>query len=209
MFHQTLFLFLFFHLVGPGVQPFAAHIAKVRPTSSFALTPCEVASWKNQHQEAVRTSCAAAASVDLDNPGGNFRETRRRSVAKAILWRVYSATVSFGNTYFFSKSSTVAFQFVSASFLPKAVLLFLGDQAVASSPIGRVNGADAISRSLAKAAAIRAFSILLNVAIATVALRQHILVAAHIASSDAVVKTFSMFLYERLWAHVRWGKVSI
>ena len=204
--HSTLFVYvLCFLLVGAPhhVESFAA--TKPYNLRSAAVRHATIPRGaKSSHQGgALQATRVTEFSV------GNFRETPQRSLVKAVLWRVFSGTVSFCTSYCFSQSSTVAVQFVSVSFLPKALLLFLGDQAVAASPVGRARGADTISRSLVKAVVLRTVSILINVSIATLALRQSLAVAAHIVSSDTVVKTCSLFVYERLWAHASWGKVPI
>lgn len=62
-----------------------------------------------------------------------------------------------------------------------------------------------MGRSLAKALLWRIFA-LANTLIAAVFISKDLSIASKIAGSDAVIKTTLMFLYERSWAKVEWGK---
>ena len=73
------------------------------------------------------------------------------------------------------------------------------------SKAGRKAGADDAGRSLAKALIWRAFAIC-NTLTMAIFVSKDLSVASKIASTDAVFKTALMYVYERVWARIEWGK---
>jgi uncharacterized membrane protein len=132
-------------------------------------------------------------------------ESAVRSVVKSLLWRVVAGSVTLVTTLRFAGSWQAAWKVVGADFASKAFTMFLGERLMNQSQAGRQGGADHVQRSLAKALLWRLFAISNTLCLA-VFVAKDISVASKIASTDAVVKTGLMFAYERLWAHVSWGK---
>lgn len=132
-------------------------------------------------------------------------ESTLRSIVKSLCWRFIAGSITFATTLQFSKSTAVAFQVVGADFLSKSTTMFLGERLMNKSQAGRQTGADDASRSLAKALIWRAFAIT-NTLFISVFVSKDLSVASKIASTDAVFKTALMYLYERAWAHIQWGK---
>ena len=77
-----------------------------------------------------------------------------------------------------------------------------------TSQAGRKSGADDVGRSLAKALLWRVFAIC-NTLTMSFLIAKDLSMASKIAGSDAVFKTGLMFVYERAWAKVEWGKEYI
>lgn len=144
-----------------------------------------------------------------NGPSLAFTETPRRSAAKAVGWRLTSSAVTFLSTVQFSKSHEFAFYLVSLSFVPKALLYFMGDRIWNRFvPGGRAKGSDSVYRSMCRAVAWRTASVLINLALATF-VTKNINVASKIVSTDTLAKILLMFGYERLWAGVEWGKIAV
>ena len=137
--------------------------------------------------------------------GANFSETTARSAVKALMWRVIAGSVTFITSLKFSGSVKVALSIVGSDFLSKAATMFIGERLMNKSQAGRKSGADDAGRSLAKALIWRLFAIC-NTLAAGLLISKDLSVASKIAGSDAIFKTGLMFVYERVWAKIEWGK---
>lgn len=134
-----------------------------------------------------------------------FKETAIRSAVKAMLWRIIAGSITFATAFKFSRSMSTALTIVGSDFFSKSFTMFLGERLMNKSKMGRKGGSDNVGRSLAKALLWRIFA-LANTLIAAVFISKDLSIASKIAGSDAVIKTTLMFLYERSWAKVEWGK---
>mmetsp|Transcript_49104 Transcript_49104/g.90956 ORF Transcript_49104/g.90956 Transcript_49104/m.90956 type:complete len:280 (-) Transcript_49104:153-992(-) len=137
--------------------------------------------------------------------GGNFSETTIRSAVKAMLWRVIAGLVTFITSLRFSGSLKTALSIVGSDFFSKALTMFIGERLMNQSQAGRKSGADDVGRSLAKALIWRAFAIC-NTLTMSLLFAKDLSIASKIAGSDAIFKTGLMFVYERVWARIEWGK---
>ena len=137
--------------------------------------------------------------------GTNFSETTARSAVKALMWRVIAGSVTFVTSLKFSGSVKVALTIVGSDFLSKAATMFIGERLMNKSQAGRKSGADDAGRSLAKALIWRLFAIC-NTLAAGLLISKDLSIASKIAGSDAIFKTALMFVYERVWAKIEWGK---
>jgi uncharacterized membrane protein len=97
---------------------------------------------------------------------------------------------------------------VGSDFFSKAFTMFIGERVMNKSQAGRKTGADDVGRSLAKALLWRLFAIV-NTLTMSWMIAKDLSIAGKIAGSDAVFKTGLMFVYERAWAKVEWGKEYI
>jgi uncharacterized membrane protein len=134
-----------------------------------------------------------------------FTETAIRSAAKAMLWRIIAGYVTFATALQFSKSLSTALSIVGSDFFSKSFTMFIGERLMNKSRIGRKGGADNVGRSLMKALLWRLFAVT-NTLFAAIFISKDLSIASKIAGSDAIIKTTLMFLYERVWAKVEWGK---
>jgi uncharacterized membrane protein len=105
----------------------------------------------------------------------------------------------------FSGSVSTALTIVGSDFVSKSATMFIGERLMNKSQAGRKKGGDDIGRSLMKALIWRVFA-LCNTLAAGLLISGNLKVASKIASSDAVIKTAMMFVYERTWAKIGWGK---
>jgi len=137
--------------------------------------------------------------------GGNFSETTARSAVKALMWRVIAGSITFITSFRFSGSITTAFTIVGSDFLSKSFTMFFGERLMNKSQAGRKSGADGAGRSLMKALIWRLFAIC-NTLTMAIFIAKDITIAYKIAGSDAIFKTALMFVYERVWAKIEWGK---
>ncbi|KAG7360405.1 DUF2061 domain containing membrane protein [Nitzschia inconspicua] len=140
-----------------------------------------------------------------DKMGGNFSETTLRSAVKAFLWRVVAGSVTFVTSLQFSGSVTTALSIVGSDFFSKAFTMFIGERLMNKSQAGRKSGTDGAGRSLAKALIWRLFAIC-NTLTMAIFISKDLSVASKIAGSDAIFKTGLMYVYERVWAKIEWGK---
>ncbi len=143
-----------------------------------------------------------------ENAAAPFSETTIRSVVKAMMWRVIAGSVTFFTSLRFSGSLATALSIVGSDFFSKAATMFIGERLMNKSQAGRKSGADDVGRSLAKALLWRLFAIC-NTLTMSFLIAKNLSMASKIAGSDAVFKTGLMFVYERVWAKVEWGKEYI
>jgi uncharacterized membrane protein len=136
----------------------------------------------------------------------SVKETPSRSALKALLWRLIAGSVTFVTAVKFSGSVSQATSIVMSDFISKSLTMFIGERLMNNSQAGRKKGGDAVGRSLMKALIWRVFA-LFNTLVACVFISKNWNVAGKIASSDAIIKTGMMFVYERVWAYIDWGKV--
>ncbi|VEU41066.1 unnamed protein product [Pseudo-nitzschia multistriata] len=138
-------------------------------------------------------------------PAANFSETTGRSAVKALMWRVIAGSVTFITSFKFSGSVATALSIVGSDFLSKSFTMFIGERLMNKSQAGRKSGADGAGRSLMKALVWRLFAIC-NTLTMAIFIAKDISIASKIAGSDAIFKTALMFVYERVWAKIEWGK---
>jgi len=142
---------------------------------------------------------------DLKETPAAFMETTLRSAVKAMLWRVIAGSVTFFTSLRFSGSVRTALTIVGSDFFSKAATMFFGERLMNKSQAGRKGGADDVGRSLAKALLWRVFAIA-NTMTMSYVIAKDFSMASKIAGSDAIFKTGLMFVYERVWAKIEWGK---
>mmetsp|Transcript_1484 Transcript_1484/g.2059 ORF Transcript_1484/g.2059 Transcript_1484/m.2059 type:complete len:249 (+) Transcript_1484:148-894(+) len=135
----------------------------------------------------------------------SFTETTLRSAVKSFCWRIIAGSVTFMTTLRFSGSVQTAIKVVGADFFSKSLTMFIGERLMNKSKAGRKSGGDGAGRSLAKALIWRLFAIC-NTLTMAVFVSKDLSVATKIASTDAVFKTGLMYVYERTWARIEWGK---
>ncbi|KAL3815255.1 hypothetical protein ACHAXA_002304 [Cyclostephanos tholiformis] len=135
----------------------------------------------------------------------SFSETTARSLVKSMMWRVIAGGITFLTSLRFSRSISTALSIVGSDFFSKAATMFVGERIMNKSQAGRKKGADAIGRSLAKALLWRVFAIC-NTLTMSFLIAKNFSMASKIAGSDAIFKTGLMFVYERVWAKIEWGK---
>jgi len=138
-------------------------------------------------------------------PDGMFHETALRSAVKSIVWRIIAGSVTFFTSLRFSRNFSTAIQIVGSDFFSKAFTMFLGERLMNKSQFGRKSGSESARRSFLKALLWRLFAIC-NTMVVSLFFAKDLEIASKIAGSDAIVKTMLMFLYERFWSDVRWGK---
>mmetsp|Transcript_22898 Transcript_22898/g.35844 ORF Transcript_22898/g.35844 Transcript_22898/m.35844 type:complete len:269 (+) Transcript_22898:81-887(+) len=135
----------------------------------------------------------------------SFSETTARSLVKSMMWRVIAGSVTFFTSLRFSGNMSTALSIVGSDFFSKAATMFIGERLMNKSQAGRKGGADDVGRSLAKALLWRLFAIA-NTLTMSLLIAKDLSIASKIAGSDAIFKTGLMFVYERVWAKIEWGK---
>ena len=148
--------------------------------------------------DATTTSTTASTAII-------FTESAHRSAIKAMVWRIIAGSVTLATSLQFSGSLRMALSIVGSDFFSKALTMFIGERAMNKSQVGRGKGADDVGRSLAKALLWRLFAICNTLAMSFVVAKD-LSLASKIAGSDAIFKTGLMFVYERVWAKIEFGK---
>jgi len=141
----------------------------------------------------------------MDNREISFKETTARSAVKAMMWRVIAGAVTFITSLRFSGSMKTALSIVGSDFFSKSLTMFIGERLMNQSNAGRGETGDGKTRSLMKALIWRIFAIANTLTVA-IFVSKDLSVASKIASSDALIKTSMMYVYERTWVKVEWGK---
>jgi len=157
----------------------------------------DIATKKNQYLE--------GAKLGVIPKERTFSETAIRSAVKAMMWRVIAGLVTLATAFRFSRTLSTAFSIVGSDFFSKSLTMFLGERLMNKTSAGRKSGADNVGRSLAKALLWRLFAVT-NTLTMAIFIAKDLSVASKIAGTDAIIKTTLMFLYERVWAKIEWGK---
>lgn len=145
------------------------------------------------------------AKLADDAAAANFSETNARSLVKAMMWRFIAACITFLTSLRFSGSFSTAISIVGSDFFSKAATMYIGERLMNQSQAGRKSGADNVQRSLAKALLWRLFAVTTTLTMSFM-IAKNLSMASKIAGSDAIFKTGLMFLFERVWAKIEWGK---
>jgi uncharacterized membrane protein len=161
-----------------------------------------------KYQQTKQRYLTSSSTSDVEASSANFSETTARSLVKSMMWRVIAGSVMFFTSLRFSNSISTALSIVGSDFFSKAFTMFIGERVMNKSQAGRKSGADDVGRSLAKALLWRLFAIA-NTLTMSWLIAKDLSMAGKIAGSDAVFKTGLMFVYERVWAKVEWGKEYI
>ncbi|GMI44474.1 hypothetical protein TrCOL_g7794 [Triparma columacea] len=143
--------------------------------------------------------------MEVTDAQESVKETTARSAVKSFCWRLIAGSVTFFTSLKFSGSIKTALTIVGSDFFSKAATMFIGERLMNNAQAGRSKGGDDVGRSLVKALIWRLFA-LANTLTMAIFISKDLSIASKIASSDAVIKTAMMFVYERAWAGVEWGK---
>lgn len=143
--------------------------------------------------------------LDQNNIDKMFTESKRRSAAKALIWRIMACSITFMTTLKFSQDIGSAAKVVGSTFVPKVLAIFFGERLMNKNTFGREGGADSVGRSVAKAMIWRLLAIC-NTLTVCFFFTKDFSTASKVAGSDALFKSFLMVAYERVWAKIEWGK---
>lgn len=143
--------------------------------------------------------------LDQNNIHKMFTESKRRSAAKALIWRIMACSITFMTTLKFSQDIGSAAKVVGSTFVPKVLAIFFGERLMNKNTFGREGGADSVGRSVAKAMIWRLLAIC-NTLTVCFFFTKDFSTASKVAGSDALFKSFLMVAYERVWTKIEWGK---
>ena len=179
-------------------------ISKYEKEQAKYMTKVETAKAELEKFQATKQRYLQGTDINEDETP-SFSETTARSLVKSMMWRVIAGSVTFFTSLRFSGSISTALSIVGSDFFSKAATMFIGERLMNKSQAGRKSGADDIGRSLAKALLWRLFAIA-NTLTMSYLIAKNLSMASKIAGSDAIFKTGLMFVYERVWAKIEWGK---
>ena len=180
-------------------------ISKYEKEQAKYMTKVETAKAELEKFQATKQRYLQGIDIKEGGEAASFSETTARSLVKSMMWRVIAGSVTFFTSLRFSGSISTALSIVGSDFFSKAATMFIGERLMNKSQAGRKSGADDIGRSLAKALLWRLFAIA-NTLTMSYLIAKNLSMASKIAGSDAIFKTGLMFVYERVWAKIEWGK---
>uniref|UniRef100_A0A7R9UHZ6 DUF2061 domain-containing protein n=1 Tax=Pinguiococcus pyrenoidosus TaxID=172671 RepID=A0A7R9UHZ6_9STRA len=162
-----------------------------------------------QPREGTKKEEVAAAAPDIvQKPAVTIYDSTARSAVKAVCWRITAGIVTAVSTLIFTDGNwRIALSMVGSDFASKSVTMFVGERLWNKSQVGRDANGESPMRSVIKAVAWRLFAVL-NTLVVGIFFAGSVSVASKIASTDAVVKTTLMVLYERIWNRIRWGRIE-
>jgi len=156
--------------------------------------------WFHAHQDPV--------DPPQQKPAVTIYDSTARSAVKAVCWRITAGIVTAVSTLIFTDGNwRIALSMVGSDFASKSVTMFVGERLWNKSQVGRDANGESPMRSVIKAVAWRLFAVL-NTLVVGIFFAGSVSVASKIASTDAVVKTTLMVLYERIWNRIRWGRIE-
>ncbi len=125
-----------------------------RSVMQFALPICAaVPGDKNSNgnlKPETNVSSAGIKNVDKnDVPKVSYGESAKRSLAKAMLWRVVAAIITLTSGLVYSKSITTALSLVGSDFLSKAGFMFVGERLWSKVQWGQGKSGDSSQRRYA------------------------------------------------------------
>ena len=152
-------------------------------------------------------------SLNIKHKHHTHGETKRRSVAKALTWRVIASLDTTVIAYFVTGGDvTIAISIGGFEVITKMVLYFFHERAWNGITWGKkiedlpgVKTADTKQRSVLKAATWRVLGTLDTFILSSI-FTKNIKHATGIALIELVTKPILYFLHERFWNSVFWGK---
>jgi uncharacterized membrane protein len=135
----------------------------------------------------------------------SYGESTKRSLVKALVWRLTAGLVTFVSSLYYSGSLSTAISIVGGDFLSKAGFMFVGERLWSRVQWGQGKKGDSAQRSLAKAVIWRVIAAS-NTLLCGTLLAKNVNIAAKIAGTDTIIKTALFFVNERAWARIEWGK---
>lgn len=208
---SCLFFFLSIYQGCFGLFPFHLYHGMAAPGSASTFS---VACPPSARLSPLGGRNYARLPCQSDHSAGNkqqqrlpYTETINRSILKTLTWKVLSALVTLQTTMVFTQSWTDAVKVTTISFLPKFLVLFVMDRAV-NRHASAMRISSRLRRSLIKVFVWRVCSLMANLLLATVLLRDSVK-ASKIVSADFALKIFLSVVYERAWAQIDWGKENL
>jgi uncharacterized membrane protein len=142
-----------------------------------------------------------------------MRERHRRSVAKGISWRIFATADTIFLALIFTGSVGAALSIGGLELITKTLWYYFHERVwiyATPSPESRFHrhfGRNAHARSLIKAATWRAIGAL-DTFIISLVVTGHLLISTSIGGTELVTKVGLYYLHERLWLHIRWGRIE-
>lgn len=139
-------------------------------------------------------------------------EKKRRSMAKAAMWRVLATADTVILSLIFTGSVKAALSIGGLEFITKIVWYYAHERLWNYFPLPyqkyprleRMLGRGAHMRSFSKAVSWRLFGALDTFVISLI-ITGKLVVSASIGGAELVTKVALYYLHERLWAHIEWG----
>lgn len=163
--------------------------------------------WKQMKPQTSTVTAGKAALATT--PTDLVYDSVMRSTVKAMGWRLTAGIVTGITSLFFTGGNwMVAASMVGSDFASKSVTMFIGERLWNKSNVGRskTQGETAM-RSVMKAVAWRLFAVC-NTLVVGLLFAKSLSVASKIASTDAIIKTGLMVIYERIWNRINWGRME-
>ncbi len=136
-----------------------------------------------------------------------IKDSARRSLVKAISWRILASIDTFFIAYFISGKTLIAAPIALSEVFTKILLYYLHERLWNFISWGRENGKPNSIRSLVKSISWRIWGTLDTIFISII-ICGNIKHAFAIGIFELITKTSLYFVHERLWAQIKWGRIE-
>ena len=133
-----------------------------------------------------------------------MQESRARSLAKAVSWRVTATLDTFLISWLITGQALLAGTIAGTEVLTKIGLFYLHERAWARLAWGRARLRDGHRRSIAKAVSWRITGTL-DTFVISLLVTGTLAMAGGIAATEVLTKIGLFYLHERAWARLGWG----
>lgn len=137
-----------------------------------------------------------------------LKDTRLRSLTKAITWRVVGTLDTILLAFIFTQDITKAISIGLTEVLSKIIIFYFHERIWNFIRLGRSSDGPKIYRSLTKTISWRITGTL-DTILLTFLFTGQVDTAISVGVTEVATKLILYFIHERVWAKVKWGRVSI
>lgn len=136
-----------------------------------------------------------------------MKDTKFRSIAKGISWRIFASIDTFFLSWVIFGNPVHAGSIAGLELLSKILLYFLHERVWNTIPFGRTNtGKVAHWRSLVKGISWR-FVGSVDTTILSWFITGKIIGAFKLSGMEIVTKILLYYIHERIWVQIKWGRI--
>lgn len=136
-----------------------------------------------------------------------IKDSARRSLVKAISWRILASIDTFFIAYFVTGKTIIATPITILEVFTKILLYYLHERFWNFISWGRENDKSNSVRSLVKSISWRIWGTLDTIFISLI-ISGNIQHALAIGGFELFTKITLYFIHERLWAQIKWGRIK-
>jgi uncharacterized membrane protein len=135
-----------------------------------------------------------------------MQDLRKRSIAKGISWRIFATLDTYIISYLFFQKMYIAASIAITEIFTKILLYYIHERGWNSISWGRKENIPTHLRSLLKGITWRILgstdTFLLSLFYSKI-----LITSLHIGLSEIFTKIILFYLHERIWSHIKWGRI--